>query len=232
MRRIVPSLALLGVVAACDPTGNTNITSATARVRVVNLVSDAPSIGVTANGDIVASGVAFGAVSTTRLVPVDDSEFVSTRVSDALVLGTDGVAMTTKRHYTFYVLGTAAQHAAKLALDDTTFGAAGSFKVRFVHGSQANSAADLDLYVSGVSDTLANIFPLVPALAYAAASPYIPTDTTKRRIRVTLDGQTTTLLDTTLATGFADSTNITLVVSDKSGGGGPMRLGIIVDKAP
>ena len=232
MRRIVPCLALLGVVAACDPTGNTSITSESASIRVANLVSDAPSISVSASGSNAGSGVAFGAVSNARLVNIDDNAFVSTRTSDNFVMGTDTVIMTTGRHYTFYVLGTASQHAAKFAQDDTTFGTAGSFKLRFVHGSQTNSVSGLDLYVSGVSDTLANIDPVVPSLAYAAASPYIPTDTAKRRIRVTQVGQTTTLLDTTLTTAFADSTNITLVVSDKSGGGAPMRLGIVVDKAP
>lgn len=232
MRRIVPSLALLGVVAACDPTGNTNITSESARVRVANLVSDAPSVSVSANGNTVGSGVAFGAVSTAQLVRIDDREFISTRASDNFVMGADSVTMTTGRRYTFYVLGTASQHAAKFAQDDTTFGTAGLFKLRFVHGSQTNALSGLDLYVSGVSDTLANIDPVVPSLAYAAASPYIPTDTAKRRIRVTQVGQTTVLLDTTLTTAIADSTNVTLVVSDKQGGGTPMRLGIIIDKEP
>lgn len=232
MRRIVLTLALPAVVAACDPTGNTNVTSETARVRVANLVSDAPSVSVTADGFTVGSGVAFGAVSSGQLVSVNDQEFISSRVSDNFVMGADSVTMTTGRRYTFYVLGTVAQHAAKFAQDDTTFGAAGTFKLRFVHGSQTNAVSGLDLYVSGASDSLANIDPVVPSLAYAAASPYIVTDTAVRRIRVTQVGQTTTLLDTTLTTAIADSTNITLVVSDKQGGGTPMRLGIIVDKAP
>ena len=232
MRRIVPALALLGVVAACDPTGNTDITFESAQVRVANLVSDAPSVTVTAGSFEVGSGVAFGTVSSGQLTDVNSREFISTRVSDNFVMGSDSVTMTTGRHYTFYVLGTSTQHKAKFAQDDTTFSAAGTFKLRFVHGSQTNALSGLDLYVSAPSDSLANIDPLVPSLAYAAASPYIPTDTTLRRIRVTLVGQTTTLLDTTLTSAFADSTNITLVVSDPSGGGTPMRLGIVVDKAP
>src|ERR1043165_9298967 len=128
MRRIVLSLALLGLVAACDPTGNTNITSESAKIRVANLVSDASSVSVSANGNTVGSGVAFGTVSNPRLVRIEDREFISTRASDNFVMGSDSVTMTTGRHYTFYVLGTTSQHAAKFAQDDTTFGTVGFFK--------------------------------------------------------------------------------------------------------
>ncbi|HVX89494.1 MAG TPA: DUF4397 domain-containing protein [Gemmatimonadales bacterium] len=232
MPRIVPALALLGLVAACDPTGNTNFTSISATVRVANLVSDAPSITVSAGGANVASGVTFGTVSGGKLVRTEDQEFITARDNDNFVLGADSVVMTLGRHYTFYVLGTSGAHVARFALDDTTFGAAGSFKLRFVHGSQTNSVADLDLYVSAPADDISALSPVVPSLGYGAASPYIPTDTAFRRIRVTLNGQTTTLLDTTLSTAISDSTNVTLVVSDKQGGGTPMRLGVVVDKAP
>lgn len=233
MRRIVLSLALLGVVAGCDPTGNTGITSNSATVRVANLVADADGISVTAAGANVGSGVAFGAVSLGRLVRVDDQEFITTRNSDNFVIGADSVIMTMGRRYTFYVLGTSADHAVKLAQEDTIFATAGNFKVRFVHGAKAYALNGLDLYVSLASDSLVDISPTIPSLSYAAASPYIPTDTSLKRIRVTQVGITNaTLLDTTLTAAIADSTNITLVVSDKQGGGGPMRLGIVVDKAP
>lgn len=232
MRRIVPAIALLGLIGACDPTGNTNITSSSATVRVANLVSDAPTISVSAGGVNIASSVAFGTVSSGKLVSTEDREFISVRNSDNFVMGADSVLMTLGRRYTFYVLGTTSGHAAKFAQDDTTFGAAGNFKLRFVHGSQANALAGLDLYVSLASDSLADISPLVPSLAYGSASPYVTVDTSFKRIRVTLTGQTTALLDTTLSTAISDSTNLTLAVSDKQGGGTPMRLGIVVDKAP
>lgn len=232
MRRIVPVLILFGGVASCDPTGNTDFLSSSATVRVVNLISDAPTITVSAGGVDVAAAVAFGAVSTANLVKTDDDEFTTVRNSDDFVMQLDTVVMTIGRRYTFYALGTSAAKKAKFALDDTTFGAAGVFKFRFVHGAKAQEVQGLDLYISLASDSLADITPLVPSLPYGVASPYVNADTGFTRIRVTQTGLTTTLLDTTLATAFADSNNITIVVSDKSGGGGPMRLGVVVDKAP
>ena len=100
-----------------------------------------------------------------------------------------------------------------------------------IHGVGAQSLQGLDFYLSRTTDSLVDLVPLAPSVAYGAQSAYLPADTAFRRLRLTLTGQTTVLIDTTFA-AIADSSVITLVASDKQGGGPPIRLQVVVDKAP
>lgn len=231
MRRIVPVLALIAGVASCDPTGNI-ITTSTSSVRVVNLVTDTPTLLVRASGITIGTPVAFGAVTDPDLVSTEDSVFALSRTSDNFVIGADTVSMLDGRRYTFYAFGIANDHRFKFATDDTLFGAAGQYKFRFIHGTKTKALQGLDLYVSLASDSLTALTPQITSLGYGLASGYVAADTGFKRIRITVTGTTTTLLDTTLSTAIADSTNLSIVISDKSGGGTPYRLGLVVDNAP
>lgn len=234
MRRIVPlalALALIGV-ASCDPTGNTDFSSAAANVRLVNLVTDVPALNLSADGVGIATGILFGVPSSYRSLRVNDSILVFTRQNDAAAVATDTVALVDDRRYTYYAIGAIADFRPRLVIDDTIFAAPGNFKVRIVNALGTHAASDLDFYASLPSDSLADILPTMASLGYGAASPYFATATTFRRFRLTLAGQTTAIFDTTLATAIADSSVVTLVASDKPGGGTPFRFLVLTDKAP
>ena len=232
MRRIVPVLALLGAAAACDPTGNTGITADAANVRLANFLTDSVPVTLSVAGQPVQSNIGFGVPSIYTLVSTDTKLLDLTRTSDAFPIGSDSVNLILGRHYTDYALGIVSASVRKLTTDDTVFAAAGNVKIRFLHGIKAQSTKGIDLYVSGPNDSLPLLTPTVPSLAYGSASPYITVDTALTRVRLTITGQTATIFDSTFATTIADSTVVTLVATDKTGGGAPVRLQVVVDKAP
>lgn len=227
------SLVVLAALAlgACDPTGNTNISSDAANVRLANFLVDTPAVTLSARGLPLHINTPFGQPTIYKLVSTNEKELTLTRTSDAFAIGADSVNLILGRHYTYYALGIASAFKSKLAIDDTVFATAGNVKVRFLHGVRARLANGIDLYVSLPGDSLDLLTPIVPSLAYGSASPYIIVDTSLTRVRLTLTGQLTTIFDSTF-TASADSTVVTLVATDKTGGGAPVRLQVVVDKAP
>jgi hypothetical protein len=171
-------------------------------------------------------------VSTYRSLSIDDTILVLSRHSDGAEIATDSVVLINGRQYSYYVMGDLGDVRPRLVTDDTTFATSGHIKLRIVNGVGTHAGTGLDFYASLPSDSIADITPQVPTLAFGAASPYIPTDTAFRRFRLALDGQTTAIFDTTLSAGIADSSVVTVVVSDKQGGGAPFRFLLQVDKAP
>ena len=232
MRRIVPFALFALAVTGCDPTGRTDFTGARASLRVVNLVTDAPAIRVWVQGTKLLDSVAFGEVSvdTSVLAGVDAIDLY--RRSDNASIGADAVSFSRARHYTLYALGTVAAHVYTAALDDTVNAAAGSFKMRFVHGAKVQSGISVDVYLSLPSDSLGVLTPDLTNIAYGSASTYFTADTAHRRLRITSAGLPTVLFDTTLATGIASGSNVTFAVSDTAGGGEPLRFMVVVDKTP
>ena len=228
------SLVVLAALAlgACDPTGNTNISSDAANVRLANFLVDTPAVTLSARGLPLHINTPFGQPTIYKLVSTNEKELTLTRTSDAFAIGADSVNLILGRHYTYYALGIASAFKSKLAIDDTVFATAGNVKVRFLHGVRARLANGIDLYVSLPGDTLGLLTPTVPSLSYGSASPYITLDTSLTRVRLTLTGDTTTIFDSTFAAAVADSTVLTLVATDKIGGGAPVRLQVVVDKAP
>lgn len=220
-------------IGACDPTGNTNISSDAANVRLANFLTDTPLVTLSAGVVPVQSNIAFGAPSIYKLVSTNTQELAVKRSTDATPIGADSVNLILGRHYTYYVLGITTAAKTKFATDDTVFAAAGKVKIRFLHGIKAQSTKGIDLYVSLPGDTsLALLTPIVPSLAYGSASAYVPVDTSLRRVRLTLTGLTSTIFDSTFAAGINDSSVVTIVATDKIGGGAPVRVQVVTDKAP
>lgn len=224
---------ILGVaaLAACDPTGNTNISTSAASIRLVNLVTDASAIDLVAGGVAVHSNAQFGLPTIYKLISTSNNIVAVRRTSDFFVLGSDTLAILESKAYTYYTLGQTTTFRRKLVLDDTLLTDSGSVKLRFIHGNEVNSISGLDIYMSLSTDTLANISPTITGLGYALNTSYLTVDTTLKRLRITLTGQTTTLFDTTFATATPRQVR-TIVITDKQGGGTPARLQVVVDKAP
>lgn len=227
-----PAVLAALALAACDPTGNTSISTSSVGVRLADFVVDAPALNLTTGGVLIHGNIAFGQLSGYKLVGVDDSVFVVRRTSDAFLVGTDTFHLIEGRKYTYYALGEVTGFKPRLAVDDTIFAVAGATKIRFIHGVGARALQALDFYVSLTSDSIVDISPLVPALAYGSASPYLSADTGFRRMRITLAGQTTAIFDTTFTTPSTDSAVVTIVATDKQGGGAPVRVQRVVDRTP
>jgi hypothetical protein len=230
-RSLSIGLAALAL-AGCDPTGNTNISFGAADLRFANFLTDSAVVTLSIGGLAIHSAVPFGEPTPYAAVAIDDQVLDFTRVSDGLAFGSDTVNFIDGRHYTFYALGIASAFKGKLATDDTVFAAAGQVKVRFLHGVKTQFSKGIDLYLSLPTDTLGLLTPIVPSLAYGSASAYVPVDTAFTRLRLTITGDTATVFDSTFAAAIPDSSVVTIVATDKVGGGAPVRVQVVVDKAP
>jgi hypothetical protein len=233
MRRtsLLASAAVLLTV-ACDPTGNVGPSAPATRFRFMNAVVDATALAVREDGVVLASGVSFGNVSGAQSITADSSILQVSRSSDNFLLGLDTLVAVSGRMYTMYGVGTVGNFKSLIVVDDTTFADSGFFKVRFVHGVEDESGFGLDLYVTAPSTDITGITPQIASLSYGAVSSYFANDTAARRLRVTRAGQTTVILDTTFIGAFPDSQVVTVVASEKAGGGPPFRFTAVVDRAP
>ena len=233
MRRtsLLASAAVL-LTMACDPTGNVGPSAPSTKFRFTNTVADATGLTVKENGVSIVSGVTFGAVSSSQSISADSSILEIRRNSDDFLLGTDTLVAVSGKKYTMYGLGTVGNFISLILVDDTVFADSGAFKVRFVHGVDDQDGFGLDLYVTAPATDITSITPQVASLQYGAASNYFQNDTSFRRLRVTLAGQTTVLLDTTFSAFFPDSQVVTVVASDKANGGPPPKFTVVVDRAP
>ena len=233
-RHHLVALAAALALGACDPTGNTTGPGTGADVRLANFLTDGTSLNMTVAGAPVQSNITFGTLGAYQQTDVGVQQMDVTRASDALALGSDSLNLVEGRRYTFYAFGIASDFKSKIVTDDTVLATAGNFKIRLLHGIRAQSANGVDLYVSLPGDTsLALLTPIVPDLAYGGASAYVPVSTTLTRLRLTLAGQTTPLVDTTFASAVPDGTVLTVVASDKLGGiPTPVRVQAVVDQAP
>ena len=224
-------LALAGL-AACDPSGSVVNLPPTAKLRLVNFVTDAPSVTLTSGDRSVVSSLLFGQASTLRNIGALDTVLVVTRVGDGVEVGADTIIFVDDRQYTFYALGSVADFRARTVVDDTINAAAGSIKLRIVNGLATHAASDIDFYASAPGVGMAGLIPHTASLPFGGAGSYVATDTSLRRFRFTLEGDTVAVFDTTFVTPFPSTSVITVVVADKSGGGTPFKLLTLTDQAP
>ena len=232
MRRIVPAGLLLVTLFACDPTGNLPPGSATADIRVANLVVDVPSIDVVASGGSHINGTAFGEVSAAQPLSSTITSLEARNSSGGATLGTVNVDPVTGRTYTFYALGKVAGFQGVLAQDDTGSATDSTYRLRFVHGLGLRVGQGLDVYLTTPAASLTGLTPNIANILFGVASNYAVADTGLRRIRVTVTGLSTIVFDTTFATHLADSTSFTFALTDSLGGGAPATLHLVTDKAP
>lgn len=230
MRRI--AIACVTVLAlACDPTGGLAPDFDSARFRFGNFVSDATGITVVRGNINVATNVGFGAVSSPINALTGQAILQTRRASDGFQLGLDTVSIFKDRRYTYYGLGEVSNFVPLVAQQDTVLPTGGQFKVRFVHGAVSEEAFTLDFYTDA-SSNLAGITPTYPALSYGTASLYAAVDTGLRRFRWTRNGSTTPVFDTTFSSSIPAGAIVTLVLTDKQGGGTPLRVTRVNDTIP
>lgn len=231
MRRIVPLVLAAAAATACDPTGNIPSSPPTADVRFINLVEDAPTIDVLTDGLVRLSAVPFGSAGENVSINTADRLLEIRNSADNSSLRVDTIALNPVS-YTYYALGKITGYQRQILADGTVPADSGKIRFRFVHGIVSRSTVSLDLYLSLASDSLTAISPTLSATPYGSASGYVQADTGRRRLRLTVASQKTAIFDTTFATAIPDSTVLTIVGSDQSGGALPIRLQYVVDRAP
>lgn len=215
-------LASAVTVAACsddDPV-------TTAQLRAVHLSPNAPNVDILVNGGQVATNVAYLQNTDYLSVPSGATRIQVQAVgSDANVID-ESPSLDADAAYTVLAANFLAQIEAIVLTDDRTAPTVGNVKVRIVHG--APSAPAVDVYVGSPAQDLDAALPVLTNVTFGTASGYLPLPAATYRIRVTVAGTKTVVIDSgdvPLASGQVR----TVIATDAPGNGAPFGAIILAD---
>jgi hypothetical protein len=214
-------LSFTGVVSGQVPAG-------TSWIRVVHAVSDAPAVDVAANGNLVFQGLKFKDFSEYAPVP-SGAYTVEVKLSgtNTTVITSGPLTVQGRNAYTFYALGRVA--ASNLFLmgtgDDVVAPAAGSTKLRVVHG--ASTAPAVDVYASAPFAPLPSNA-AITSFPFALGSPYLSVQAGVYQARVTVAGTTNVVIDSGRLPLTAGAVR-TVVALDPTTPGGAFQLLVLPD---
>src|SRR5215213_9048523 len=178
------------IIAACSTTeaaGPLEPTGPTGRVRLVDLITDAPRSRVNASleglpftvdlnyGGAAPANLPAPATAFYAAVYTGNRSFVLKRTADtAVVVATLPVTVADGQDRTVYAIGGAGGSAVTgfVTTDDNPAAAATETRVRIVNMSP--TAGAVDVFITAIGVDLSNATPRVTNLAYQSASAYFP----------------------------------------------------------
>lgn len=232
--RVVASIAATAlaavVTASCDegfPSG-VAVTGAVndAGVRLINALTAAQALDFLVDGNVAATGTAFGAASPYVGVSASSHRLQARGSTSGTFLIDFTRDLASGGSYSLIPAPGLSQFGALFIQDDLT-PAAGSAKLRAVNVAAASGA--IAIYVTGPSDPISSATPAIPALVFGAASPYVTVPPGSHRIRITPVGAPSTILVDSGTLNLSAGSVRTLLVTDAPGGGLPTTLSVIVD---
>lgn len=219
-------LAATAFTAACDDDDDNTGPEGESRVRVVHASPDAPEVDVLLDDAVVLSEVPYLAASDYLETTDGDHNLkvnaagTSTTAIDADVTLTDGT------DYTVIASGLVAQIEPIVLEDDNTAPAAGSVRVRAIHG--APSAPAVDVYVTAPGADLATATPTLTGVEFGDVSDYLEVPAGDYQVRLTPAGSKTVALDSDALT-LAGGQVRTVIAVDAAGGGAPFDFLVLAD---
>lgn len=220
-------LALAAVAAgtaACSD--DNNGPSATAHVRVVHAVPDAPAVDVQVDGKTVITALAYGDASAYYNVARGTRTLAINETGTANSVLTTSATFKKDSSYTIIATNLLASPQALILQDDLSSPAAGNSRVRLVHG--APSAGLVDIYVTAPGADISAISPTFSNVAFASNTGYNELPAGNYQVRVTAAGSKTVAIDTGTLTLVAGET-ATAVALDDVGGGSPFSAVVFMD---
>jgi Domain of unknown function (DUF4397) len=219
-------LAATAFTAACDDDDDNTGPEGDARVRVVHASPDAPDVDVLLDDAEVLSDVPY--LATSDYLETTDGEHnlkvnaagTTTTVIDADVTLTDGA------DYTVIASGLVAQIEPIVLEDDNTAPAAGSVRVRAIHG--APSAPSVDVYVTAPGADLATATPALTAVEFGDVADYLEVPAGEYQVRVTPAGTKIVAIDSGALTLSGGEVR-TVIAVDATGGGAPFDFLVLAD---
>ena len=223
--KLLSYLLAATALAGCSDDDNTG-PATEAGVRVVHASPDAPDVDVLVDGATVLSDVPYltasdylGVAAGSRNLKVNAAGS-TTSVIDANVNLVDGA------DYTVIAGGLVSSIEPIVLEDDRTAPAAGSVRVRAVHG--APSAPAVDIYITAPGADIAGMAPALANVAFGASSEYIEAPAGSYQVRITPAGSQTVVIDSGTLTLAAGQVRTALAV-DAPGGGAPFSLLLLED---
>ena len=223
--------ALPVLAAACAegvPTGGVAFTGSVndASVRLINALTAAQALDFAIDGRVVSSGTVFGAASPYVGVSAGTHRLQAQGSTSGTTLVDFTRDLTTGGSFSMIPAPGLSQFGALFIPDDPS-PAAGRVKLRGINISAATGP--VAIYVTGPSDDISSATPVIPALVFAATSPYVTVPPGTYRIRLTPVGAPTTILAESGSLILSAGAVRTLLVTDAPGGGLPTTLSVIVD---
>jgi hypothetical protein len=219
-------LAATAFTAACDDDDDTTGPEGESRVRVVHASPDAPDVDVLLDDAEVLSDVPYLAASGyLETTDGDHNLKVNAAGTTTTVIDAD-VTLTDATDYTVIASGLLAQIEPIVLEDDNTAPAAGSVRVRAMHG--APSAPAVDVYVTAPGADLATAAPTLAGVGFGDVSDYLEVPAGDYQVRVTPAGSKTVAIDSgalTLSSGQVR----TVIAVDAAGGGAPFDFLVLAD---
>ena len=242
---------ILPLAAACGTEGNPSPfepTEPVGRVRLVNLITDAPRSVVNAslagvvftvslaNGQSAPANLPAPAAGTYSPVYAGNREFVLKRTADtAVVVATLPFSIAGNEDRTVYAVGGAGGAAVTgvITADDNPTPVAGETRLRVVNMS--TNAGSVDVFVTAAGADLATATPRAAGLASRTASAYFSVPAATYVIRLVPAGtapanRAAAVTFTSAATAFAGATGRTILIADAANGTTPLRSFILTDR--
>jgi hypothetical protein len=219
-------LAASALTAACSDDDNNSGPEGQARVRVVHASPDAPAVDVLVDDAAALSNV--GYLTASDYVELADGAHnvkvnaagTSTTVIDADVDLADGT------DYTVIASGLLEAIQPIVLEDDNSTPAAGTARVRAIHG--APSAPAVDVYVTAPGADLEAASPALSNVAFGDVADYLEVPAGDYQVRVTPAGTKTVVIDSGALTLTSGQVRTAIAV-DAPGGGAPFDLLILDD---
>ena len=219
-------LAASALTAACSDDDENTGPEGQARVRVIHASPDAPAVDVLVDDAAALSNVDY--LTASDYVELADGAHnvkvnaagTSTTVIDADVDLADGT------DYTVIASGLLEAIQPIVLEDDNSTPAAGTARVRAIHG--APSAPAVDVYVTAPGADLEAASPAVSNVAFGDVADYLEVPAGDYQVRITPAGTKTVVIDSGALTLTSGQVRTAIAV-DAPGGGAPFDLLILDD---
>jgi hypothetical protein len=224
--KFLPLLLAAGALtAACSDDDNTG-PEGEARVRVVHASPDAPDVDVLLDDAEVLGDVPYLTASDYLDTPAGDQNLVVNAAGTATTLIDTDVSLVDGTDYTVIASGLVEAIEPIVLQDDNSAPAAGTARVRAIHG--APGAPAVDIYVTAPGADLETTIPLLATVEFGDVADYIEAPAGDYQVRVTPAGTKTVVIDSgTLALSIGQVR--TAIAVDAAGGGARFDLLVLED---
>jgi hypothetical protein len=219
-------LAASALTAACSDDDNDTGPEGQARLRVVHASPDAPAVDVLVDDAAALSNVEY--LTASDYVELADGAHnvkVNAAGTSPTVIDAD-VDLADGTDYTVIASGLLDAIQPIVLEDDNSTPAAGTARVRAIHG--APSAPAVDVYVTAPGADLEAASPALSNVAFGAVADYLEVPAGDYQVRVTPAGTKTVVIDSGALTLTSGQVRTAIAV-DAPGGGAPFDLLILDD---
>jgi hypothetical protein len=205
------AVALLG----CNTGNGVGATAILTRVRVVNLIPNAPGITLTLDTDApVVTGLGFQQLTQYLNVTSGVHEFKVSVDGGATTLLDTTSGLAAGADYTFIVYGPV--EAANSVLDfdtNTTIPNGGTFLLRFI--DLAAGVGGIDVYLTPLGADISATAPVIANATYGSTTVYVPATAGDFQVRVTPNSTKEVIYDSGTTINFGEKTLVQAVAFGK-----------------